>query len=286
MRPLNLIPPEERRGDSAPLRAGAVSYAIVGVLGVALVAVVAVVLTGNQINDDKSKLATLEARQAAAQQASQSLAPYDDFASLAADRNATVSSLAKSRFDWERVLRELALVIPSEVTLESLSGSATAQGAANAAASISGADIAGPSLQISGCAEGQEGVARLLAALKDIDGVTRVGMQSSALSDTEGASGAAGGAGGCDTDSSAANFQITVAFDAVPAPASASTDSSGLAAGTATTTSEATTTAEPTSTDGSGDAAQAQAEQQAATDSASEQTRKASNSADAVGVGK
>ena len=26
MRPVNLIPPEERRGESAPLRAGAASY--------------------------------------------------------------------------------------------------------------------------------------------------------------------------------------------------------------------------------------------------------------------
>ena len=30
MRPVNLIPPEERRGDHAPLRAGALSYVIVG----------------------------------------------------------------------------------------------------------------------------------------------------------------------------------------------------------------------------------------------------------------
>ena len=37
-------------------------------------------------------------------------------------RTETVDSLAQSRFDWERVMRELALVIPEDVWLESLTG--------------------------------------------------------------------------------------------------------------------------------------------------------------------
>ena len=87
MRPLNLIPPEDRRGDSAPLRAGVLSYAVVGFLAVALIAVVALVLTSNKINESKSELASLEARAAAAQQASAGLAPYDQFASLTENRD-------------------------------------------------------------------------------------------------------------------------------------------------------------------------------------------------------
>ena len=59
MRPVNLIPPEDRRGEHAPLRAGFASYAIVGVLVVALIGVVLVILTGNQITDSKAELACL-----------------------------------------------------------------------------------------------------------------------------------------------------------------------------------------------------------------------------------
>jgi Tfp pilus assembly protein PilN len=279
MRPLNLIPPEERRGDSAPLRAGALSYIVVGVLAAALLAVVTLVLTSNDINDSKSQLASLQVREAAAEQASQSLAPYDNFATLATSRNATVLSLARSRFDWERVLQELALVIPSDVTLQSINATATAGGG--------GADatVSGPSLQIDGCADGQEGTARLLAALRDIDGVTRVGMQSSALAD--GASGPSAGAPttGCAA-SGAATFQITVAFDAVPAAATAPADASGVPATTTTTPPATETTATNTTSTPDGGIAQTQSEQQDAANSAADQTGKAHNAASTVGVAK
>jgi Tfp pilus assembly protein PilN len=287
MRPLNLIPPEDRRGDSAPLRAGVLSYVVVGVLAAALLAVVALVLTSNKINSDTSELASLEARSAVAQQTSNSLAPYDNFAALTASRSLTVTSLAQSRFDWERVLQELALVIPSDVTLENLSGAATA----DSAASTGGAAITGPSLQLSGCAEGQEGVARLLASLRDIDGVTRVGMQSSTLNDTETSGGAASGTpgvatSGCDAKPDGANFEITVAFDAVPAPAAAATGTTEVPAATTTpSTDAATPTSDTTAQPADGDVAQTETEQQGAVDSANNQTRRAHNSAAAVGEG-
>jgi Tfp pilus assembly protein PilN len=290
MRPLNLIPPEERRGESAPLRVGVLSYAIVGVLAAALVAVVALVLTANDINDSKTQLASLQARQAAAQEAAAKLAPYNDFASLTTSRNATVTSLAQSRFDWERVLHELALVIPPDVTLVNLSAAAT--GASAASTSTTGSSpVSGPSLQLSGCAKGQEGVASLLAALRDIDGVTRVGMQSSQLSDAEAGQASAGttGTGGCDTSSKAANFQITVAFDAVTVAApTGATGAAGVPAAGTTTTPAPTTTTPAAGTAPASDTsgvAQTQNEQATANASADNQTRKARNAAGAVGAG-
>jgi Tfp pilus assembly protein PilN len=291
VRPLNLIPPEERRGESAPLRVGALSYAIVGVLAAALIAVVALVLTTNGINESKTQLASLQVRLVAAQEAAAKLAPYNDFASLTQSRNATVTSLAQSRFDWDRVLQELALVIPPDVTLVNLSAAAT--GASAASTSTTGAaPVSGPSLQLSGCAKGQEGVAELLAALRDIDGVTRVGMQSSQLSDEESGQASAGTAatGGCDTSSKAANFQITVAFDAVTVAApTGTTGATGVpVAGATTTPAPATTTpaAGTTPTADNSGVAQTQTEQATANASADNQTRKAGNAADALGGGK
>ena len=188
MRPVNLIPPEDRRGDHAPLRAGALSYAIVGILAAALIGVVAIVLTGNKISESEAELSSLEARQAQAEQVAQDLAPYGKFASLSQSRSETVSSLARSRFDWQRVLHELALVIPQGVWLESMTGTVTpgvSLGSDSGSATQGSADasITGPSLLIEGCADGQKSVARFLAAMKDIDGVTRVGMQHSSLAD-------------------------------------------------------------------------------------------------------
>lgn len=286
MRPVNLIPSDQRRGDSAPLRAGVASYAIVGVLALALVAAVAMVLTGNDIKKQRGELSSLQARKAQAEQSASALAPYADFASLAASRTETVESLAKSRFDWERVLHELALVMPQDVWLDSLTGSVAAgasTGAATSASSSSDPSITGPSLAISGCADSQTTVARFLAALKDIDGVTRVGMQQSSLGEESTDSAAAtdsassGSSGSCQTRSFIAQFSITVAFDAVPATTFAPST------GTESTTAAATTT-DATTTDDGGVAA-TEAEQQTAVDSAGEQTQQASDSASAVGLG-
>jgi hypothetical protein len=88
--------------------------------------------------------------------------------------------------------------------------------------------IAGPALEINGCAKGQEGVAGFVTALKEIDGVTRVGIQSSALpkegSSAESGGGSSEGGGGgsdCRTRNFIAQFQMVVAFDAAPVPATA-----------------------------------------------------------------
>ena len=97
-----------------------------------------------------------------------------------------MSTLAQSRFDWERVLRELAIVIPNDVWLTSLNATGLAgcghverQLVASSGSSAGSDSITGPSLEIQGCAGGHEAVARFLAALHDIDGVTRVAVMSS-----------------------------------------------------------------------------------------------------------
>ena len=69
-------------------------------------------------------------------------------------------------------MRELALVIPEDVTLTNLNGSAFE----NAEGSASHEPIGAPNLTISGCAASHKSVAGFVAALEDIDGVTRVGL--------------------------------------------------------------------------------------------------------------
>ena len=163
MRPVNLIPPEDRRGDHAPLRAGSLSYVIVGGIAAVLVAVVALVLTQNSITDRENEIAQLEVARDAATQRAEALAPYAEFASLQEQRELTISSLAQSRFDWERVLRELAIIIPADITLTNLEAttSGQAEGDTEVAAGVGGA----PSMVMAGCAPSHDAVAAFVAAL-------------------------------------------------------------------------------------------------------------------------
>src|SRR3954447_9390370 len=125
MRPVNLIPPEQRRGDSAQLRTGPLMYIVLGALALVLVGVTMLVLTDNRITDGKAEVATLKQEDAAAAAEAEKLAAFTQFRTLSEQRIATVRTLADSRFDWERVMRELSLVLPSNVWLTSLSASAT-----------------------------------------------------------------------------------------------------------------------------------------------------------------
>lgn len=228
MRPINLIPPEQRRGDSAPLRTGPVPYALLGVLVVLLVGVAALVLTNNQIGEGKSEVAKLENEDVAAAARAKQLSVYSRFQEKSEQRVLTVNELANSRFDWERVMRELALILPRDVWLVGLTATAT-PGASVAGGGGGGmrSQIAGPALEMTGCAKGQDGVAGFVTALKDIDGVTRVGVETSELGEKGksegGGSGGGGSSGGgsssqCRTRDFIAEFQIVVAFDAAPVP--------------------------------------------------------------------
>jgi Tfp pilus assembly protein PilN len=221
MRPVNLIPPEQRRGERVPTRTGPAAYALVAGLALALAAITALVLTSNQISDRKAEVAELEAEQAAARERADSLRPYAEFANLEQARVQTVTSLAESRFDWERAMRELALVIPEDIWLTTLTGTVrqdvSLETAAGGQTSLR-EGIAGPALEMSGCGRDHEAVAAFIAALEDIDGVTRVAVSRSERSDDTGSTGSTGGAGGaidCELESAAA-FDAVAAFDEVP----------------------------------------------------------------------
>ena len=234
MRPVNLIPPEERPGERRPMRGGPLAYIVVGALAAAVIGVAVLAVTENQISDSKAEIAQLEEETAAVEARAQALAAYTQFHALREQRIATVTSLANSRFDWQRVMRELALILPSDVWLTNLSGTAgpgvSIDGGGGG--SLRGA-IAGPAFELSGCASDHDSVAGFVQALEGIDGVTRVGVQSSAIGD----SGEAGAGAGCEAATSIAQFQMVVAFDAAPAPA----DAAESEAATAPAPAEATT---------------------------------------------
>jgi Tfp pilus assembly protein PilN len=245
VRPVNLIPPEERRGGSAPLRTGPLPYVVLSALVAVLAGITALVLAGNEVSERKSEVAKLEREDARAAAKAQRLAAYTEFRAMSEQRVATVAELADSRFDWERVMRELALVLPSNVWLVGLTGTAApgvgVEGGSTGGTSGMRADAPGPALELSGCAKGQEAVAGFVTALEDIDGVTRVGVQSSELPDKGSDKGGSGGDDSgdeCRTKKFIAKFGIVVAFDAAPVAESATGEAPPAATTESTETGE------------------------------------------------
>lgn len=211
MRPANLIPTEERERRQG-IRSAPLAYLLVGALLLALGAVTLMVVTDNQITSRKDEVVEAKRKTAAAQQVANELTPYTQFHSTATQRTVTVSNLANSRFDWVKVLRQLAVVKSPGVWLTNVTGTVRPDVTVGGGETIALRNaIPGPALSIAGCGVGQEAVAAFVASLKDIDGVTRVGVQSSG---SESAGGASSSGGSCP----AFQFQLAVAFDAAPIP--------------------------------------------------------------------
>ena len=180
MRPVNLIPAEERRGEQAPLRTGPLAYIVIGALVAVLAGVTALVLTGNQISEREDELVTLKAEDAAAAVKAKKLAAYTQFRELSEQRVATVQKPRRqplrlgtgdARTGSGAPGRRLARRTHGyRCAGRQLSGGGGGRGRQPAGA------VQGPALELRGCAAGQEAVADFVTVLKDIDGVTRVGV--------------------------------------------------------------------------------------------------------------
>lgn len=228
MRPVNLIPREERSTGGVATSRVSGPHIVLAALAVLLLGVVGVVLAGNDVKNKQAEVNSLQAEAAESEQRAASLAAFTSFEAQKIARETTIADLAATRFDWERVLRELSRVLPRHVWLVNLTGTVSPEVALEGAdgGALRG-EIAGPALAMSGCGRSQRAVARMVSAVGDIDGVTRVSVERSEKpsSDTDADSGQDEEGGGssddCRTRNYVARFQLVAAFDEVPAPASA-----------------------------------------------------------------
>lgn len=200
MRPVNLLPASHRARKSGGQKNS--SYAVLGVLAVLLGMVAMFVLTGNKATQHESDLARLQAETAAAQQKAAANASYGNFSQIKATRLAAVTTLAQQRFDWERMSREIAHVLPAGVSLTSLEatlGGPAGAGQTSGTASTEAAPQ--PTLKLTGCAPDHPVVADTLVRLRRLHRVDEVTLNESANTD-EGAGGGGGsggsGAAACD----------------------------------------------------------------------------------------
>ena len=204
MRPINLLPARYQPARASGDRPG-IGYAAIGALAVILLMVVLYVVTNNGINDAKEKTAKAQAEQQAAQAKVGALQPFGDFASLKTARESAVRGVAESRFDYERLMREIALVLPHNTYLTTFTAGAGTAAAATStttstpttttttgATSGTTATTAGPSVTIAGCAPSHPGVATAIVRLRKLHNVTAVDLSQSTKSGTSTTTG-----GGC-----------------------------------------------------------------------------------------
>jgi Tfp pilus assembly protein PilN len=185
MKPVNLLPQDQRRRMPSE-GGGKGAYAVLGVLALLLVMAAAYVLTGNQVTerDSKAAAASSEADRLEAEAAKQ--ASYTDFAAIAQTRLASVAGVAGSRFDWERLMRELSRIMPEGSWLQSADasvlGDLSATGGVAPAAPTDPAVAAAPATpaaSLVGCAPRQTDTARMMVRLRAMHRVEDVELNES-----------------------------------------------------------------------------------------------------------
>jgi Tfp pilus assembly protein PilN len=156
--------------------------------------VLAVVMTGafsvmflsasGKVKDRQAELASLQLQLGAIPTPDASKVRTQN--ALAADKQARVTALNTAlsrRVAWDRVFRELSLVLPDDVWLSTVSAKAPVSSsvATPAAAPATGAAVAATGLTLDGYTYSQPAVARLLTRLAVIPDLVNVQLQQSTL---------------------------------------------------------------------------------------------------------
>jgi Tfp pilus assembly protein PilN len=182
VKPVNLLPDQHRRGPRPGATKGS-AYVVVGVLAVALVMLLTFTVTANQANSRKSDAAAAKQEADQLEAKAQALGSYGNFSQIKAARTATVKQLAASRFDFERMLRELAAVLPAGGWLKeanaSVTGETGSETASSASTSAGGATVGQPALSLIGCAPRQRDVADFMVRLRELYLVSEVELAES-----------------------------------------------------------------------------------------------------------
>ena len=180
MKAVNLIPSDQRRAKASGERSGG-AYVVLGVLGVLLVMALAYVMTANSVNDKTSKAAKAQHEAEALEAQASQLDSFTDFASIKEQRLAAVVTAAQTRFDWERLIRELSRVMPAGSWLQTTQASVLGDPNAAAVPTAGGAAVAptGPSATLVGCTPKQSEVAKILVRLRSLHRVVDVELNES-----------------------------------------------------------------------------------------------------------
>jgi len=210
MKAVNLIPTDQRRAQASGAQAGS-SYVVLGVLAVLLLMAVAYVFTSNNVNSRTSDAAAAksEADQLEAQVAARGA--YTNFSQVKEQRLASVRTVADTRFDWERLMRELSRVMPSGSWIQATDASVTGNvtGSDPVTTTTTGQPVAvQPKANLVGCTPDQSDVAAMMVRMRQLHRVSDVELNESVRQ--------LGTSGDASVDNCGQyyKFDITVTFDA------------------------------------------------------------------------
>jgi Tfp pilus assembly protein PilN len=225
MRAVNLLPLDLRGNTPAsapsarPQREradGIGAYLVLGALALCVAMLAVYVMATNTVKQKQTELAEVTAKADAAAQAAAKLKPYADFEAMASTRIETVRGLAAARFDWEQALRDLSRAMPADVKLQSLTGDMGLPGTSGVGGDPLRGSIQAPAISLGGCAASQPGVARLMARLRAVDGVTRVSLSKSEKATEAATAGSATGTSACE-GKNPPTFSVVVFFEGAAA---------------------------------------------------------------------
>jgi Tfp pilus assembly protein PilN len=178
MRAVNLLPQDETRSrQQAPLPA---------LVGAPIAVLVAVALCGaymqasSKLSDKTQMVADLKAQDAAIPKPGVKSAVDQ---TLVAQRGPRITALGQAlshSVAWDRMMREISQVLPTDVWLGNLTLTAPNSAAATTPAVPPTPGAVATGLQMTGSTYSQEAVARLLARLQIVPDLTNVQLQQSA----------------------------------------------------------------------------------------------------------
>lgn len=183
MKPVNLLPESQRR---RPTGDGKSAYVVLGVLGLLLLMTGLYVVTANQVTtrSEAAVAAAAESDQLEARIAR--LGAFGSFAQVKQTRVAAVRQLAVERFDWERLMLELAHVLPADGWLQAAEASTSGE-VGDGATAVADDAPSGPTAKLTGCLPHQSDVADMMLRLRRMHRAEDVTLAESGIEDEQGA---------------------------------------------------------------------------------------------------
>lgn len=177
MRAVNLLPrddPSRRTKTNVPVVVGVAG----AVLASALVAMMFMSASGS-VRDRQQQLDSLRAELAVVPPPVQQNSAQAGLAEQQKARVEAVTAAMTRRVAWDRVLREVTLVLPEDVWLLSLAGVSPASPASNGAPTAGGSAPTG--FTLNGYTYSQDGVARVLSRLSVVPDLSNVQLATSSV---------------------------------------------------------------------------------------------------------